>query len=123
MDKIILEGLRLMAVHGVLPQEHAIAQPFVLDLELQLNTAVAGRSDCLADTVDYAAVCATATQVLTGRHYNLLEALAEDCAAALLQAYPLAAVKVRLAKLHAPVGVALERVTVEIVRPLGAELS
>jgi dihydroneopterin aldolase len=116
MDKIILQGMRVTARHGLLPHERAIAQVFSIDLELYLDLRPAGCSDRLEDSIDYAAVAATVRQVFTGGPYALLEALAEACAETLLHSYPLTGVKVRLAKLHAPMGADVSQVAVEILR-------
>jgi 7,8-dihydroneopterin aldolase/epimerase/oxygenase len=52
-DWIVVRGLRLWAHVGVLPFERERGQWFELDLELGVDLAGAGRSDQLADTVDY----------------------------------------------------------------------
>ena len=52
-DRIELRGLRVLGAHGVLPEEQQRAQPFEVDLDLELDLRPAGRSDALADTVDY----------------------------------------------------------------------
>ena len=51
-----MPGLRVLGVHGVLPEEQVRAQPFEVDLELHVDLAAAGKSDDLADTVSYADV-------------------------------------------------------------------
>lgn len=81
-DRIALRGLRVVAAHGVLPEEHARAQPFEVDLEITADLSAAGASDHLADTVDYGAVSAAIVEVVTGPHADLLEHLAERIAAA-----------------------------------------
>ena len=62
-DRIELRGLRLSAICGVLPEERDRPQPLELDLDLWADLSAAGRSDDLADTVDYGAVCDTVEQV------------------------------------------------------------
>ncbi|MDP6495393.1 MAG: dihydroneopterin aldolase, partial [Dehalococcoidia bacterium] len=39
--------------HGVNPQEKELGQSFVVDVELEVELTVPGRSDDLKDTVDY----------------------------------------------------------------------
>jgi dihydroneopterin aldolase len=51
-DRIELRGLRALGTHGVLPEEKERAQPFEVDLALEVDLRPAGRSDALADTVD-----------------------------------------------------------------------
>jgi dihydroneopterin aldolase len=52
-DQIVVRGLRLWAHVGVLEFERQQGQWFELDLELSVDLAPAGRSDDLADTLDY----------------------------------------------------------------------
>lgn len=53
-DRIVVRGLRLWAHVGVLEFERRQGQWFELDLELGVDLGPAGRSDALADTLDYA---------------------------------------------------------------------
>jgi dihydroneopterin aldolase len=104
-DRILLRGLQLVGTHGVLLEEHERAQPFEVDLDLEVDVRAAGRSDALADTVDYGAVTEAAAAVITGPHADLLEHLAERIAAAALAAAgPLAAaVTVTVRKTRPPI--------------------
>jgi dihydroneopterin aldolase len=82
---------------------------------------VAGHSDDLADTVDYAAMHEVIRAVIEGPSRNLLEALAELVAERLLSEFPaLGAVTVRVTKTSAPIeGAATGTVGVEIERARG----
>jgi FolB domain-containing protein len=116
-DRIELRGLRLAGVVGVLPHEQAQAQPLELDLDLGLDLAPAGRSDDLADTVDYGAVCTTVEAVVGASSFALLEALAERVAAAVLDADArLVDVTVSVRKLRPPVAQQLDTSGVRITR-------
>jgi dihydroneopterin aldolase len=83
-DQIELQGLRLLALVGALPEERNRAQPLEVDLYLTVDLATAGASDALADTVDYGAVCAAVEGVVAIGWVRLLERLAERLAAAVL---------------------------------------
>ena len=52
-DRIELRGMRFEGRHGVLPEEATAAQPFEVDVVLELDLAAAGASDDLGGTVDY----------------------------------------------------------------------
>jgi dihydroneopterin aldolase / 2-amino-4-hydroxy-6-hydroxymethyldihydropteridine diphosphokinase len=69
--------MRAMGTHGLLSEERARAQPFEVDLDVQVDLRNAGRSDDLGDTADYASVGAAALAVIAGPHVDLLERLAE----------------------------------------------
>ena len=84
--------------HGISAAERARAQPFTVDVELEMNTARAGRSDRIEDTVDYRKVRAIAKQVVEGASAHLIEALADRIARLALEVPGVAAVSVRVAK-------------------------
>jgi dihydroneopterin aldolase len=116
-DRIELRGLRVLGVHGVLPEERVKAQPFELDLDLEVDLADAGRSDALDDTVDYAGVVDRAGAVIAGPgKYRLLEALAEAIAAAALEDVRVVSVTVGLRKLEPPLAADIATVGVRITR-------
>ena len=102
---IVLSGIRLAGVHGVLAEERTRPQPFVLDLELDVDLWPAGASDGLEDTVDYGRVALVASRVLQGPPHQLLESLAAEIAASLLAELPrLRGGVVVLHKPQAPLG-------------------
>ena len=102
-DRIEIRDLRVVGVHGVLPEERERAQPFSLDIVAWIDTAAAQSSDALADTVDYGALAQSAAEVVTQRSYQLLEALAGRLADALLITDGrLEAVEVTVRKLRPP---------------------
>jgi dihydroneopterin aldolase len=117
-DYITLRGLRALGRHGVLPEEHERAQPFEVDLDLEVDLRPAGRSDALADTVDYGAVTAAVAAVISGTHAALLEHLAERIAAAALRsgAPHATAVTVKVRKTRPPVPFELTSAGVTIHR-------
>ena len=121
-DRILLTGLRVRGRHGVLPHEAQLGQVFVVDLELQLDLAPAGRSDDLGRTVDYGSLASRVAEVVGGRPRRLLEAVAEDVADLVLADERVRQVRVRVAKPHAPLPVDAT-VAVEIWRgrPAGEE--
>jgi len=47
MDKILITGIRDFGFHGVLSEERAIGQDFVIDVELHANLNSAVKSDDL----------------------------------------------------------------------------
>ncbi len=102
-DRIELRGMRFAGRHGVLPQEHEAAQPFEVDVVLELDLRAAGSSDRLAATVDYGAVFRLVEGVVTGPHVDLIEALAERIAEGVIAGQQaVRAVVVRVRKPEAP---------------------
>jgi dihydroneopterin aldolase len=102
-DRIEIRDLRVTGTHGVLPEERERAQPFSVDIVAWVDMEAAQQSDDLADTVDYGALAQAAADVVAGRSYRLLEALAGRLASALLIVDPrLEAVEVTVRKLRPP---------------------
>ena len=102
-DRIEIRDLRVTGTHGVLPEERDRAQPFSIDIVAWVDMEAAQQSDDLADTVDYGALAQAAADVVGGRSYRLLEALAGRLASALLILDPrLEATEVTVRKLHPP---------------------
>jgi dihydroneopterin aldolase len=115
-DRITLRGLRGHGHHGVYPEERAAGQLFVVDVELRLDLAVAGRSDDVTDTVHYGELAAQVVAVVEGEPVDLVETLATRVADVCL-AHPLVeSVEVTVHKPQAPVGVPFDDVAVTIVR-------
>lgn len=115
-DVIRLTGLRFDGIHGVHEHERLKAQPFLVDVALWLDTSTAGRSDDLADTVDYSAVVRDVADVITGPARNLIETLAEDIARRLLARYAFGRIDVTVHKPAAEVGVDCVDISVTITR-------
>jgi 7,8-dihydroneopterin aldolase/epimerase/oxygenase len=117
-DEILLEGMRFYAYHGVNPEERALGQRFAVDVVLAVDLRRAGQSDDLADTVSYSAVYKLVRAIIEGEPRNLIEAVAEEIAPAILTGFPpVARVTVTVRKPEAPMkGSLLDAAGVRIVR-------
>lgn len=114
MDHIFISELKTAARVGVYPWELAAPQTIQLDIAFDLPNVKAFASDKIHDTVDYSKVVARIREVLTEKHFNLIESLAEAVAKILLEEFKVPKVKVRAAKLAVIKGV--RQVGVEIER-------
>ena len=116
-DRIELRGIRVLGIHGVLAEERTRAQPFEVDLDLELDLGRAGDTDDLDDTVDYGDVVARVIDVVAGaRSYNLLETLAGVIASEALVDPRVTATTVAIRKLRPPLAAELDSVGVRITR-------
>jgi FolB domain-containing protein len=102
-DLIELRGLRLSGICGALPEERDRAQPLEIDLDVTADLRPAGRSDALADTVNYAEIVDTVETVVGEGRPFLLEHLAEKIAGAVLGLDLVEGVTVAVRKLRPPV--------------------
>ena len=115
-DRIELRGLRVRGHHGVFDHERRDGQDFVVDLVLLTDLGAAGRSDDLADTVDYGALAEAAARVVEGPPRRLIETVAAEVAATVLADARVARVEVTLHKPAAPIARAFDDVAVVVVR-------
>jgi dihydroneopterin aldolase len=117
-DEILLEGMRFYAYHGVNPEERALGQRFTVDVVLAADLRRAARSDDLADTVSYSAVYKLVRAIVEGEPRQLIEAVAEEIAAAILTDFlPVGHVTVTVRKPEVPLkGSLLDAAGVRITR-------
>jgi dihydroneopterin aldolase / 2-amino-4-hydroxy-6-hydroxymethyldihydropteridine diphosphokinase len=104
MDQIVLTGIAATGYHGVLDFEKRDGQRFVVDVVMDVDLAPAGASDDLGDTVNYAEVAGDVVALIEGEPLDLIEALAERIATAILTRPLVEAVEVVVHKPQAPVG-------------------
>ena len=116
-DRIILEGMHFYGYHGGNPEERSLGQPFLVDVEAELDLAVAARSDSLEDTVSYTYLYQAVKEIVEGPPRNLLETVAESIATEILDSFPVKGIRVRVKKTRPPIkGGALQSAGVEIYR-------
>jgi dihydroneopterin aldolase len=116
-DRITLTGLRVRGHHGVLPEERADGQEFVVDAVLHLDLRPAGASDDLAQTVHYGELAERLAAVVAGDPVDLLEVLAERLAAVCLSYDLVERAEVTVHKPQAPIPLEFADVSVTVVRP------
>ena len=113
-DIVFIEDLRIQTVIGVFDWEREITQTVSLDLQMSFDIRAAGKSDDIADTLDYKAVSKRLIQFVEASEFQLVEALAEHCANIVLTEFPVTWLRLKLSKPGAvrgssAVGVIIER--------------
>lgn len=114
-DVVRIEGVRVLGTHGVLPEERTYQQPFVVDINADVETSRAAHTDSVGHTISYADAAADAVSVIAGESVNLIETLAERIAAKVLARGALS-VTVTVHKPEAPVGTEFADASVQITR-------
>ncbi|MGD2128606.1 MAG: dihydroneopterin aldolase [Lysobacterales bacterium] len=114
MDKVFIENLTVETVIGIFDWEREIRQAVSLDLEMDFDIRAAAASDRIEDTLDYKAVSKRLINFIEQSEFQLVETLAEQCAAIVLEEFPVDKLKLKLSKPGAvrgssAVGVTLER--------------
>lgn len=117
MDQINIKGLEIFANHGFFKEEQEKGQPFIINATLHIDTAKAGRTDELSDSVDYGKICELIKDFMTQYRMNLLETIANRLARKILMAYPeIEAVTLEIEKPQAPIPMKFDTVSVKIHR-------
>jgi D-erythro-7,8-dihydroneopterin triphosphate epimerase len=80
LDQIVIRDLRLRCILGIEPRERLNKQEVVVQITLDVNLARAGRTDRIADTVDYKALKKEILRMADGSRFHLIEALAQSIA-------------------------------------------
>ncbi len=115
-DRIVLTGLRVRGHHGVYEFERREGQDFVVDVGLELDTAVAAESDDVTDTIHYGELAESLALVIGGESVKLIETLAGRLADVCLADPRVTAVEVTVHKPEAPIRLTFADVAVTIRR-------
>jgi dihydroneopterin aldolase len=92
-----LNGIEVFGFHGVLFEERRQGQRFLFDVTLEVDD-LAAITDRIADAVDYRDVVALVREISDRHRFNLLEALAQAVADALVGRFDVATARVRVQK-------------------------
>lgn len=117
MDIICIKRLEVFARHGAIPEENVLGQKFLISANLYCDTARAGRTDSLKNSVNYAEVASLLVSSATEQVFKLLERLAWHLARTVLIAFPaVKRIDLEVEKPWAPVMLPLKTVSVRISR-------
>ena len=114
MDIIYIHDLRIESVIGIYEWERKIKQTVVLDIEMAGDCRKAAQNDDVEDTLNYKSVAKRLIELVGSSECQLVETLAERCAAVVLEEFHVPWVKLRVNKQGAlrgarDVGVIIER--------------
>lgn len=115
-DRITLQAMRFEGHHGVSEEERAFPQPLEVDLVVETDLSRAGRTDDVADTIDYGPLIGLVGGIVERGSFRLLEAIAATIADRVLDTTPASAVTVRVRKLAVPVDADLDWAQIELRR-------
>lgn len=105
MDIVYLHGLRLETIIGIWEWERQVKQTLVVDLDLGTDIAQAASSDAIEDTLDYKAVANRLVKLANESEFLLVEALAENISAILINEFGIEWLRIRINKQGALTGV------------------
>jgi 7,8-dihydroneopterin aldolase/epimerase/oxygenase len=117
MDKIFVNQMEFYGYHGVFPEETRLGQRFVVDLMVLVDLRKAGESDELEYSVNYGELYQVCKEVVEGKPYKLVEAVAEKIAETVLKQFTLVTeVMIKVIKPDPPIPGHYRSVAVEITR-------
>jgi dihydroneopterin aldolase/2-amino-4-hydroxy-6-hydroxymethyldihydropteridine diphosphokinase len=116
MDRIEINGLRILALVGVLDHERLARQPLEVDLSLGVDLHDAGLSDDLDDTANYGAVSEAVVATVEASSDLLLERLAARIATVALGFTGVEEVTVTVTKLRPPIPADVDTTAIRITR-------
>ena len=118
MDYIHVRDMQFFGYHGVLPEETVLGQRFRASVSLAVDIQKAGETDDLEHTVSYVGVYDICKEVIEGKPYKLIEAVAETVASRILSQYEgqVMGCRVEIIKPDPPIPGHYKEVAVEIVR-------
>jgi dihydroneopterin aldolase len=128
MDIVFIRGLTIQTIVGVHDWERHAPRPVVLDLEMGNDVSCAAATDRIADALDYDAITRRLRRFVSESRFELIETLAEGCAAILVKEFAVPWVRLVLHKPGAlgegiDVGVSIERGAGSVTPSLGRERS
>lgn len=114
MGIINVNGIRVYAYHGCLPEEGIIGCEYVVDVKVDTDFSHAEETDELRDTVDYCTIHDSVRAEMAIRS-KLIEHVARRIGNNLRRHYPdVNAFMVRVTKINPPMNGAIDNVSVEI---------
>lgn len=118
-DRIFIEGIKFHGYHGLTRMEREVGVRLSVDVELQLDLYLSGRSDSVRDTLDYRKVHKRVIEIGRGSSHRLLESYAVALLDALLQEFPVEQARVRVRKETPVLDGIVDSVGVELSRARG----
>ncbi|MFB3171231.1 dihydroneopterin aldolase [Neobacillus sp. 179-C4.2 HS] len=117
MDKIFVNQMEFYGYHGVFPEETKLGQRFVVDLMVLVDLKKAGQTDELEYSVNYGELFQVCKEIVEGKPYKLVEAVAEKIAETVLGQFTLVSeVTIKVIKPDPPIPGHYQSVAVEITR-------
>ena len=98
MDLVFIEDLRIDTVIGIYDWERRTRQTIALDVEMGFDNRKPAASDAIEHTLDYKAVSKRLIAFVEGSSFQLVETLAERCAALIREEFGVPWLRLKLSK-------------------------
>ncbi|MBE2895766.1 dihydroneopterin aldolase [Pasteurellaceae bacterium HPA106] len=97
-DRVVIEGLTVLARIGVYDWEQAIEQRLVLDVEMAWDCQRAAQTDNVQFCLNYAEVSQFITDYIRKRAFKLIERLAYELCDELQAQFSISALRIKVSK-------------------------
>ena len=111
MGLIKVEGIRIFAYHGHLPEEAKLGGHFIVNVWVNADTLEVEKTDDLNDTVDYVKIIEIVKQQMAIRA-NMIEVPAKRIVDAILLLQKVKKVKVEVEKIQPPIDATFDKISV-----------
>jgi len=113
MGLITVEGIRVFAYHGHLPEEEKLGGHFIVNVWVTSDTTVVEKTDDLSDTVDYVKIIEIVKKQMAIRS-NMIEHPTRRIVDAILPLQKVQKVKVEVQKIAPPIDAVFDKISVTI---------
>lgn len=114
MGLIALEGIKLHAYHGFYPEEQILGTEYIIDVYVMLNMSEVSQTDDLSKTVNYENLFRIVKAEMA-KNSKLIETVAQRIINRIKLIYDhIEHLKIRISKLHPPLGADVYRSFVEL---------
>ena len=111
MGLITVEGIRVFAHHGHLPEEAVLGGHFIVNVWVEADTTEVEKTDDLNDTVDYVKIIEIVKQQMSIRS-NMIEHPAKRIVDAILPLNKVQKVTVEVEKIQPPINASFDKISV-----------
>ena len=111
MGLITVEGIRVFAYHGHLPEEAKLGGHFIVNVWVEADTTEVEKTDDLNDIVDYVKIIAIVKEQMAIRA-DMIEAPAKRIVDAILPLNKVQKVTVEVEKVLPPIDAAFDKISV-----------
>ena len=111
MGLITVEGIRVFAHHGHLPEEAVLGGHFIVNVWVEVDTTEVEKTDALNDTLDYVHIIEIVKEQMSIRA-DMIEAPAKRIVDAILPLNKVQKVKVEVEKIQPPIDATFDKISV-----------
>ena len=113
MGLITIEGIRVFAYHGHLPEEAVLGGHFIVNTWVEVDTSEVEKTDDLNDTVDYVKIIEIVKEQMAIRS-DMIEHSANRIVDSILLLNKVQKVKVEVEKIQPPIDASFDKISVTI---------